>query len=111
MNVASTMAEENVASADDRSTQSAMNEIADAMRDAAASTTGHAAGLPATVSDAGPWALRSVSRALYGTSYVLSYGIVYAAFFVVQSLPQGNALMHGFHDGGAAARDALRRGG
>ena len=111
MNVASTTVDENVASADDRSTQSAMNATAAAMRDAASTAVGHAAGFGAAVSDAGPFALRSVSRALYGTSYVLSYGVVYAALFVVHSLPGENAVMHGFHDGGTAARGALRRGG
>jgi len=111
LNVASTTVEANVALADDRSTQSAMNATAEAMRDAASTATRHAAGLPAAVSDAGPWAVRSLSRALYSTSYVLSYGVVYAALFVVQSLPGESAVMHGFHDGGTAARGALQRGG
>ncbi len=110
LNVASTTVEENVAPADERSNRSAMNAAAEAMRDAASTASAHAANVRAAVSDAGPWALRSVSRALYSTSYMLSYSIVYAAVFVVQSLPQENAIMHGLHDGGAAARDALRRG-
>ncbi len=41
----------------------------------------------------------------YTGSYVLAYGIVYAAVFVVQSLPQENSIMQGFRDGGRAARD------
>ena len=110
MNVASTTIEESGASADP-STQSAMNAVAAAMRDAASTATEPAAGSSTAIGDAGPWALPSLSRALYGISYMLSYGAVYAALFVVQSLPQGNAVSHGFHDGGAAARDALRRSG
>ena len=35
----------------------------------------------------------------------ITYGIVYAAIFVSQSLPQENPIMRGFRDGGRAARD------
>jgi hypothetical protein len=44
------------------------------------------------------------------SAYVVSYGVVYAAVFIAQALPQENALMHGLRDGAIAARDALRSG-
>jgi len=110
MNLAGTTLEEDVAKADERAAQSAMNAVAEAMRDAASMATGHALSVGTAVSDVGPWALRSVSHVMYTTAYVLSYGIVYAAASVVQSLPQENAVMQGLHDGGAAARDAVEGG-
>jgi hypothetical protein len=44
---------------------------------------------------------------IYSGSYALAYGVVYAAVFVAQSLPQENPVMHGFRDGGGAAMDEL----
>jgi hypothetical protein len=86
-----------------------LQSVADAMTDAATTASGHAAKVRATMSDAGPRALRSLSRVSYVSAYVISYGVVYAAVFVASALPQDNAIMHGFRDGGAAARDALNR--
>jgi hypothetical protein len=54
--------------------------------------------------------LQTMSGMIYSGSYALAYGVVYAAVFVAQSLPQDNPVMHGFCDGGAAARDELSRG-
>jgi hypothetical protein len=53
--------------------------------------------------------LQTMSRMIYSGSYVLAYGMVYAAVFVAQSLPQDNPVMHGFRDGGEAATDELSR--
>jgi hypothetical protein len=53
--------------------------------------------------------LQTASRMIYSGSYALAYGIVYAAVFVAQSLPQDNPVMHGFRDGGGAAMDELKR--
>jgi hypothetical protein len=53
--------------------------------------------------------LQTASRMIYSGSYALAYGIVYAAVFVAQSLPQDNPVMHGFRDGGGAAMDELSR--
>ena len=47
---------------------------------------------------------------IYTGSYALAYGVVYAAVFIAQSLPQDNPVMHGFHDGGRAAMDELCAG-
>ena len=51
--------------------------------------------------------VETISGMIYSGSYGLAYGVVYAAVFVAQSLPQDNPVMHGFHDGGAAAIDEL----
>ena len=50
---------------------------------------------------------QSVSRFGYTSSYMLSYGIVYAAVFVARSIPQENPIVEGFIDGGRAAIEAL----
>jgi len=51
--------------------------------------------------------LQTLSQMIYSGSYALAYGVVHATVFVVQSLPQENPVMHGFHDGGKAAMDEL----
>jgi hypothetical protein len=51
--------------------------------------------------------LQTLSQMMYSGSYALAYGVVYAAVFVAQSLPQDNSVMHGFRDGGGAAMDEL----
>ena len=58
-------------------------------------------------SEAGSTSLRTMSRMIHVSSYAVGYGIVYAAVFVAQSLPQDNPIMHGFRDGGQAAMDEL----
>ena len=55
--------------------------------------------------EAGADMLQTISRMIYSGSYALAYGVVYATVFVAQSLPQENAVMHGFRDGGSAAKD------
>ena len=85
--------------------EAAMHAIAAAMRDAAATASDHTASERQTANNAGPAALEAISRMAYTGSYVLAYGIVYAAVFVAQSLPQENAVMRGLRDGGRAAID------
>jgi hypothetical protein len=87
--------------------QSTMNSVADAMRDAAATATDHAAKVKEAVSVAGPAALRSLSKLSYTSAYVCSYGVTYAAVFIANALPSDNAMMRGFSDGARAAIDAL----
>jgi len=84
-----------------------LRAVAAAMRDAAATASEHAAKVKESAGEAGATALESISRMAYTGSYVLAYGIVYAAVFVAQSLPQENPVMQGFRDGGRAARDEL----
>jgi len=78
-----------------------------ANRDGARRVPEHAAGAQDAASEAGDGVLQTMSRMIYSGSYVLAYGVVYAAVFVAQSLPQDNPVMHGFRDGGKAAMDEL----
>ena len=82
--------------------EAAMQAVAAAMRDAAATASEHAAKLKETTSEAGTTALDSISRMVYTGSYVLAYGVVYATVFVARSLPQENPITRGFRDGGRA---------
>ena len=87
--------------------EAAMHSIAQAMRNAAARASEHAAKVKQAASEAGPKALETISQMFYTGSYVLAYGVVYATVFVAMSLPQENAVMRGFRDGGQAAVDEL----
>jgi hypothetical protein len=84
-----------------------LKAVAAAMRDAATTASEHAVKVKETASVAGATALESISQMLYTGSYVLAYGVVYAAVFVAQSLPQENPIMRGLRDGGRAAMDEL----
>jgi hypothetical protein len=75
------------------------------MRDAAATASEHHATERQPLDEAGPKALEAISRMVYTSSYVLAYGVVYAAVFVAHSLPQENPVMRGLRDGGRAAVD------
>jgi len=92
----------------DISDESVLQSVADAMRDAAATASEHAARVKQSASEAGYEPLQTLSRMVYTGSYVLSFGVVYAAVFVAQSLPQHNPVMRGFRDGGRAALAQLR---
>ena len=82
-----------------------MRAVADAMRDAATTASEHAAKVKQSASEGGPKALEAISHAVYTGSYVLAYGVVYAAVFIAQSLPHENPVMNGFRDGGQAAME------
>ena len=94
----------------DTEEDSAMHSVAAAMRDAAATASEHSAQVKQTAGEVGSNALHSLSRMTYTGSYILAYGVVYAAVFIAQSLPQENPIMHGFRDGGRAAMDELNGG-
>jgi hypothetical protein len=79
--------------------------VAEAVRDATATASEHAARVRQSASDAGYE--QTLSRLFYTGSYVVAYGVVYAAVFAAMALPQDNPVMHGFRDGGRAALDAL----
>jgi hypothetical protein len=81
--------------------------VADAMRDAATTASAHAARVKQSASEAAPKALEAISHAFHTGSYVLAYGVVYAAVFIAHSLPQENPVMSGLRDGGRAAIDEL----
>ena len=84
--------------------------VAAAMRDASATASEHAAKVKESANEAGASALESISRMVYTGSYVLAYGVVYATVFAARSLPQENAVMRGFRDGGRAAMSDLDAG-
>lgn len=81
--------------------------VADAMRDAIHSATEDAARTKEKLRNAGPAAMRSVSRFTYTSCYMVSYGVVYATVFLAKSIPQNNPIVEGFVDGGRAAIDAV----
>ena len=102
------MAEATVSGAEEfGAADSTIGSVADAMRDAAATATEHAAKVKEAVSVAGPAAVRSLSRLTYSTAYIASYGVTYAAVFVANAIPSDNAVVRGFSDGAKAAIDAL----
>ncbi len=85
-----------------------LTAIADAMDaavEAAKDGTGRAR---AMVADLGPAAGRFLSRAVYKTSYAVSFGIVFPAVMIASAIPKGNAVVHGLVDGALAARDAVQ---
>jgi hypothetical protein len=90
--------------------EAAMHSVAAAMRDAAATASDHAAQVKQSAGEIGSNALHSLSRMTYTGSYILAYGVVYAAVFIAQTLPQENPIMHGFRDGGRAAMDEFSGG-
>jgi len=90
--------------------EAVMHSIADAMKDAATAPSEHADKVKPTASEAGTKALETISQMFYTSSYVLAYGVVYAAVFIAQSLPQENSVIRGFRDGGQAAADELDAG-
>jgi hypothetical protein len=77
-----------------------------ASKDVAGKPPEHAAPTEAAT-EAGSDMLQTASRMIYSGSYALAYGVVYAAVFVVQMMPQDNPVMNGLHDGGKAAMDEL----
>jgi len=90
--------------------EAALQAVAAAMRDAAATASEHAAKVRESANEAGTTALESISRMVYTGSYVLAYGVVYATVFAARSLPRENPIMRGFHDGGLAAIGELDAG-
>jgi len=86
---------------------STMGSVADAMRDAAATASEHAAKVKEAFSIAGPAAMKSLSKFSYTSAYVASYGVTYAAVFLANAIPSDNAIVRGFSDGARAALEAL----
>lgn len=84
-----------------------LRSIADAMRDAIHTASEDAAKAQDRVREAGAGITHSASRFLYTSSYMVSYGIVYASVFVAKSIPQDNPVVEGLIDGGRAAMEAL----
>ena len=83
-----------------------MDSVARAVQDASKSAAQHATAVKDAIAETG--VIQTVSRFTYSGAYAISFGIVYAAVFVTQFLPQDNAVMHGFSDGAQAAMDSLK---
>jgi hypothetical protein len=83
-----------------------MDSVANAVRDASKTAVEHAAAVKDAI--AGTGIVRTVSRATYTGAYALSFGIVYAAVFATQWIPQDNPVMVGLGDGARAAMDSLK---
>jgi hypothetical protein len=86
--------------------EAAMQAVAAAMRDAAATASQHAAKVKESTSEAGASALDSISRMVYIGSYVLAYGAVYATVFVAPVATPGEP-----GDARVSRRRAGRHGG
>lgn len=83
--------------------------IRSAMQDEAEMRSAHETKVEQSADEAGPEMLDTISRMTYTGSYALAYGVVYAAMFIVQSLPQDNVIMKGLYDGGRAAMNGLNQ--
>jgi hypothetical protein len=90
--------------------ESVLQSVGQAARDAAATAAAHAAKVRQSVGQAGYDPVQTLSRLVYTGSYVVAFGVVYAAVLVAQSLPQENPVMRGCRDGGRAAWDRLETG-
>ena len=63
--------------------------------------------LTSAVSETIPAAGNVVSRAVYTTSFVVSYGFVFPMMLVARAVPGDNALVRGLVDGANAAREQV----
>lgn len=78
----------------------ALAEAMDAAVDAARDGAGRAR---ITIGGLVPAAGRLVSRAVYGASYAVSFGLVLPAMLFARRVPRQNAVVHGLIDGARAA--------
>lgn len=85
-----------------------LKAVADAMDAAVQAVKEGAEGAKLTAADAWPAASRFLARAVYKTSYAVSYGIVFPTALLSRAIPRDNALVHGLIDGARAASDAVR---
>src|SRR5262249_23578066 len=83
-----------------------LKTVADTLDKAYKAAKGGTTDAQAAIGRALPSAGRFISRFVYTTSYTLSYGIVFPAVMLARSIPENNAVVHGFVDG---ARDASDR--
>jgi hypothetical protein len=63
--------------------------------------------VPARIADSNNGEGNVVSRFLYRSSYMLSFGVVYPVMLVVHVVPKNNAIVHGLMDGALAAREQV----
>jgi hypothetical protein len=83
-----------------------LKAVADAMDAAVQAVKEGAESAKLSAADAWPAASQFLSRAVYKTSYAISYGLVFPAAMISRSIPRNNAFVHGLVDGARAASDA-----
>jgi hypothetical protein len=74
----------------------------------AAATSAEGLGMNGSAKTSASNGTSSLSKLAYSGAYACSYGLTYAAVFLVNVLPSDNAAMRGFSDGARAAIDALQ---
>jgi hypothetical protein len=84
-----------------------LKTVADALDVAVKSAKDGAADAKASAGKMLPTASRFAARFVYTTSYTLSYGVVFPAILIAKSMPENNAVVHGFVDGAKAANDMV----
>ena len=83
-----------------------LKTVADALDTAVKAAKDRTADAKASAERAFPGAGRFLSRFVYTTSYIFSYGVVFPAVLIARSVPEDNPVVQGFVDG---ARDASVR--
>lgn len=85
-----------------------LKAVADAMD--AAVQAAHDGAQRARISAAEAWPAASefLTKAIYNTSYAVSYGVVFPVALIARTIPKENAFVHGLTDGARAAYDALQ---
>lgn len=86
----------------------------DSSTDAAGSAFDHAreggSEIALSASEALPAAGGFIGRAVYNTTYAVSFGVTVPVMLVARVIPRDNALVHGLVDGAMAARDRVYDG-
>jgi hypothetical protein len=86
-----------------------LRAVAEALDAAVEAVRGGADDARARVANVIPAAGRCVSRFVYGTSYSISYGVVFTAVLIARAIPKNNAAVHGLIDGAHAAIEKVDR--
>jgi hypothetical protein len=81
--------------------------VADALDAAIKTAKDTTTGATAAAGKSLPAAGRFLTRLVYTTSYVVSYGVVFPTVMVARSIPGNNPVVHGFVDGARAAKDSV----
>jgi hypothetical protein len=84
-----------------------LGRAADAMGSAVLAVKEGASEVQTRVSESIPAVGHFLSRMIYNSSYVLSFGVVFPIMLVVRAVPKNNALVYGLVDGALAAQDAV----
>jgi len=66
-------------------------------------------GLTDSVKKAAKTTKRAIGIGFHDTAYSISYGVVYAAVFLIELLPEENAIRRGFVDGAKSALDTRQK--